>query len=58
MKRCPLCGYTFEVEESTHCSACPMQKKCTMVCCPHCGYSYVEESRLIERLRRRGGEES
>jgi len=58
MKRCPLCGYTFDEQESEHCTACPMQKTCTVLCCPHCGYSFVEESRLLKRWRRRVGKES
>ena len=60
--RCPLCGGTFA--EEAHCSVCPMSRHCQILCCPHCGYSFVETStvvtlfrRALRRLRGRGPSE-
>ncbi|MEE9291710.1 MAG: hypothetical protein V3U83_02155 [Acidobacteriota bacterium] len=44
--RCPLCGGRFAQEE--HCSICPMTAYCHTVCCPNCGYSFVERSSLLD----------
>ena len=49
MHRCPLCGGTFAEEQ--HCSVCPMTRYCHTLCCPNCGYSFVERSSLVELVR-------
>ncbi len=48
--RCPLCGGRFAEEE--HCSICPMTSYCHTLCCPNCGYSFVERSSVIDFSRR------
>lgn len=48
--RCPLCGGTFAEEQ--HCSVCPLATHCHILCCPHCGYSFVEKSGLVDFVRR------
>jgi len=48
--RCPLCGAGFA--ETQHCSACPMTAYCHTLCCPNCGYSFVERSSLVDFVRR------
>jgi len=51
---CPLCGTRFD--RSAGCtSACPMSSHCITLCCPDCGYRFVDEhrsmlARFIERL--------
>lgn len=47
--RCPLCGGTFA--EENHCNVCPMNTHCHILCCPHCGYSFVERSSLVDWVR-------
>ncbi|MFQ5877401.1 MAG: hypothetical protein ACE5JH_06900 [Acidobacteriota bacterium] len=47
---CPLCGGSFAQEE--HCSICPMTAYCNTLCCPHCGYAYVERSSVVDLIRR------
>ena len=39
---CPLCGHRFDPQEHKTCGGCPLQKDCSMVCCPACGYSTVD----------------
>jgi hypothetical protein len=48
--RCPLCGGTFA--EETHCGVCPMTSYCRTLCCPNCGYSFVESSSVVDLVRR------
>lgn len=49
LHRCPLCGGTFAEEQ--HCAICPMTRYCHTLCCPNCGYSYVERSSLVDLVR-------
>ncbi len=59
---CPLCGGRIkDSSENEHCPTCPVAKHCKILCCPNCGYEFVEDSALvsgvaglIRRLRRRG----
>ena len=51
--RCPLCGGTFAEEH--HCGVCPMSAGCHILCCPHCGYSFVVKSSLVDVVRRLWG---
>jgi hypothetical protein len=48
--RCPLCGGGFA--EQHHCSVCPLSARCHILCCPHCGYSFVERSGVVDFFRR------
>jgi hypothetical protein len=54
--RCPLCGKEF-LEGEMRCHAgCLLSKNCNLLCCPHCGYSYKEQSAIVDffkSLRRR-----
>ncbi len=61
---CPLCGLKFR-QGVEHCVACPARSACEVVCCPRCGYQFVERSALIEwierwwhRLRRAAGKDA
>ena len=47
--RCPLCGGTFA--EEGHCRSCPLTAHCRTLCCPNCGYSFVESSGVVDLLR-------
>ena len=61
-RKCPLCGGAVPSDRS-HCArGCPMARNCRILCCPHCGYGFVEDStvatgigRLVDRLRRKKG---
>jgi len=50
---CPLCGHRF-IHDDEHCHACPLstQSKCNVVCCPNCGYSFSEDSRVVDWFRK------
>jgi len=53
--KCPLCGFEFDPEEARACNQCPLQRACTMICCPHCGYQMVDVrglrvARWLERV--------
>jgi|YelNatPaOPRAMG01_1025707.scaffolds.fasta_scaffold00496_28 uncharacterized protein (DUF2225 family) len=52
--QCPLCGFRFSAKEAKACSGCPLGRgKCQkVICCPHCGYGFVEESSLVEWVKR------
>ena len=51
--KCPLCGYEYD-EHAVAChAACPMNKGCTMLCCPQCGYQMVDESKTAAGWLRR-----
>jgi len=49
--KCPLCGFQFEKGEAG-CPSCPLHRNCQLIRCPHCSYCIVEESRLVNMLRR------
>jgi len=51
--QCGLCGYRFlPTADTMSCVSCPFQKRCEVICCPHCGYEFVTESRVVEFFRR------
>ncbi len=49
---CPVCNYSFQPENTELCPACPLNRGCTGVCCPNCGYTSVDiqRSRLARWL--------
>ena len=51
--RCQLCGHGFTPTPACH-AGCPMGSRCTLICCPNCGYQVVDESKsgLAKALRR------
>ncbi len=49
---CPLCGKRFDSSEVKGCSGCLFSKRCDLLCCPHCGYSYREQSATVNLLKR------
>jgi Fe2+ transport system protein FeoA len=53
--RCGLCGHEFEPVTLACHAECPLGPRCNLICCPHCGYQVVDESRsraagLLRRL--------
>ncbi len=45
MVRCGLCGFEFD-ERSMLChSQCPLAEGCAILCCPNCGYQFVDETK-------------
>ena len=51
---CPLCGGRF-THGGRACGGCPLARGCEIVRCPHCGYGFPRESRLVSWLRRLAG---
>lgn len=51
MTTCPLCGNHFDEEDSGACVACPLNRNCGTICCPNCGYQFIERSWLVDRWR-------
>jgi hypothetical protein len=50
---CALCGHRFRREEALEpCGACALHSGCGAICCPRCGYSFVNESRIWNWIRR------
>jgi Fe2+ transport system protein FeoA len=50
-----LCGHEFEPVTLACHAECPLGPRCSLICCPHCGYQVVDESRsraagLLRRL--------
>ena len=51
--QCALCGHRFVPNEATmSCAACPLHRRCAVLCCPHCGYEFVTESKVVALVRR------
>ena len=42
---CPMCGYTFDRSAHTGCQSCPLNRDCTLICCPQCGFQTVDTGR-------------
>jgi hypothetical protein len=51
---CTMCGETFDPATHTACQSCPLQKGCSLVCCPRCGFEMVDvsQSRLVRLVSR------
>jgi Fe2+ transport system protein FeoA len=43
--RCRLCGFEFDASGLACHTSCPLGSKCSIICCPNCGYQAVDESR-------------
>ncbi len=54
--RCPLCGHRFAAGNEACRPGCPFRKNCGLICCPHRGYQFVGDSKLIGRWKRFWGE--
>lgn len=52
--RCRLCGHRFDAASLACHASCPLGARCSLICCPNCGYQVVDESRSgVARLLRR-----
>ncbi len=58
--RCPMCGYEFDSSDLRCHVGCPIGARCTLICCPQCGYQMPDLERstsarwfrgLLTRLR-------
>jgi NMD protein affecting ribosome stability and mRNA decay len=49
--KCPLCGKEFD-RSAALCSKCPFHDKCELMRCPHCGYEFVGESKIVNFFTR------
>jgi len=53
--QCPMCGQQYASQEHQGCKSCPVNKNCTLVCCPACGYQTINArksklARLVQML--------
>jgi Fe2+ transport system protein FeoA len=60
--RCRLCSFEFEADGLACHSGCPLGSRCSLICCPNCGYQVVDESKsglatALKRLWRSRDEE-
>ncbi|MFN2195935.1 MAG: hypothetical protein ACK2UW_07405 [Anaerolineales bacterium] len=56
---CPMCGHTYDPALHQACRTCPLNRGCTLACCPACGYETVDPNRstlvaFFRRLTRSG----
>jgi uncharacterized C2H2 Zn-finger protein len=49
--RCPLCGKEFVESEMKCTSGCLLSKNCNLLCCPNCGYTFKEQSAIVDFLK-------
>jgi Fe2+ transport system protein FeoA len=50
-----MCGFSYTPAEHASCEGCPIQKGCTMVCCPSCGYQTINPaSSTVVRMAEAG----
>jgi len=35
---CPLCGLVYDPKDQAVCQGCPLQRTCSLVRCPQCGF--------------------
>ena len=52
VRECPLCGAAFSSDQSHCAGGCPMAANCRVLCCPACGYEFIEDSILISGAQR------
>lgn len=48
---CPLCSLEFGDASGCH-TSCPMSAGCGMIKCPRCDYEFVEQSSIVNFVRR------
>lgn len=54
--KCPLCMFEFDEKNHGCTKKCGLRRSaCTLLCCPRCGYSFVDESssKLVGLIKRR-----
>jgi Fe2+ transport system protein FeoA len=44
---CELCGFEFDAGGLACHTGCPVGSKCSLICCPNCGYQEVDETRSV-----------
>lgn len=44
---CELCGFEFDAGGLKCHTGCPLGSKCSLICCPNCGFQQVDEERSI-----------
>ncbi|GBD07814.1 hypothetical protein HRbin22_00040 [Candidatus Thermoflexus japonica] len=58
--QCPMCGHEYDPSDLRCHVECPMGARCTLICCPQCGYQMPDLERstsarwfrgLLSRLR-------
>ena len=52
LRVCPLCGDRVSADRDSCPSGCPLATRCNVICCPNCGYEFVEDSAVISGLAR------
>ncbi len=52
--RCRLCGFEFDAEGMACHTECPLGPRCSLICCPNCGFQAVDEAKsgLARAVRR------
>lgn len=50
--KCALCGHVFS-EDDAKCRGCSVNRNCSTVCCPNCGYRTVEKSGILDWIKKR-----
>lgn len=55
MQQCALCGYEYDASQLVCHPSCPLAEKCSIICCPNCGYQVVDETqsatiKLMEKV--------
>lgn len=46
--RCPLCGFPIDASDAGCRKGCPMERTCSLVCCPRCHYSFpIPQSKVV-----------
>ncbi|MFN0152729.1 MAG: hypothetical protein ACKVU1_18655 [bacterium] len=49
---CPLCQHRFNEDEMPCNTGCPMHRMCKVLCCPRCHYEFVEESVIVNFVKK------
>ena len=44
MQQCALCGYEYDASQLVCHPSCPLAERCSVICCPNCGYQVVDET--------------
>jgi len=58
MQQCAICGYEYDASQLVCHSSCPLAERCTVICCPNCGYQTVDTTqsatvRFVEKVWKR-----
>lgn len=56
-QKCPLCGFTFHINQGACELSCPLRANCEIIKCPNCNYGFYPERENTREVKDEGDEQ-